>query len=155
MRRLLLFLFLALSICVAHSLTNPQDGKISFFSRMKPTCLMKCVFDKKMQLRCFDRWRISGAGRRGAGEDPTILALLGKELRVTTPGSPRCKPSHIISPILVSYFCRTNIFQLCRGLSTMGLTGTMSGDIGGLSDLISLWVLLYISRFESTPTLFT
>ncbi|KAG6404706.1 hypothetical protein SASPL_136959 [Salvia splendens] len=90
MRRLLLFLLLALSICVAHSLTNPQDAAV---------------------LRSLkDQW--GGTPRSWGRSDDPCAAWEGVA----------CNNSRVTS----------------LGLSTMGLTGTMSGDIGGLTDLISL-----------------
>ncbi|KAG6384260.1 hypothetical protein SASPL_155930 [Salvia splendens] len=90
MRRLLLFLLLALSICVAHSLTNPQDAAV---------------------LRSLkDQW--GGTPRSWGRSDDPCAAWEGVA----------CNNSRVTS----------------LGLSTMGLTGTMSGDLGGLSDLISL-----------------
>ncbi|XP_057784472.1 leucine-rich repeat receptor protein kinase HPCA1 [Salvia miltiorrhiza] len=88
MRRLLLLL--AASICVVHSLTNPQDAAV---------------------LRSLkDQW--GGTPRSWDKSDDPCAAWEGVA----------CNNSRVTS----------------LGLSTMGLTGTMSGDIGGLTDLISV-----------------
>ena len=113
-----------------------------------------------LQLLLSNPWRIHGKIHHQAGISQMILVEHhGKESHATAQGWLHCEYCITVGVSLsqswmwasdafcVLKFATTSLLVLItiyacdlRGLSTMGLKGKLSGDIGGLTELRSLWV---------------
>lgn len=93
-----------------------------------------------LQLLLSNLWKIHGKIHLQAGiSQMTLVEHHGKESHATAQGWLHCEWMVIFCSLLVLitiYSCDL----ILRGLSTMGLKGKLSGDIGGLTELRSLWV---------------